>query len=365
MWRAEIRAVLCLAALCCALILGAAAEAQQAIDPAKDLAIGTKVAPPFAMKGDDGQWTGLSIDLWKKIAEQLQLKYHFVEEPDIGSLIAGVENKKYDAAIAAITVTAEREQRMEFSLPYYQSGLGIAVPANGPAIWHQVAQTLLSFGFLKAVGTLIGSALLVGLLIWLFERKHNTDFGGHPVKGIGTSMWWSAEAMTQASTGQLGPKTLPGRVLAIFWMVASIIAIAVFTASVTSALTAGKLQGLIHDSSDLPDVRVGTVQGSAAVDYMTANRIKARLYPTIDDGLKALDAGTIDAFVYDKPLLSWMVLHRNSTSIEVLSDGFEPQAYSIAFPVGSPYRRPVSITTLQTIESPWWRDTNFQYLGNR
>jgi len=363
MWRAKIRAAFCLAALCCVLIFAAAAHAQQAVDPAKELVIGTKVAPPFAMKGDDGQWTGLSIELWKKIAGQLQIKYHFAEEPDIQSLLSGVESKKYDAAIAAITVNADREQRIEFSLPYYQSGLGIAVPANGPAIWHQAAQTLLSLGFLKAVGALIGITLVVGLLIWLFERKHNLDFGGHAVKGLGTSMWWTAEAMTQASTGQLGPKTLPGRVLAIFWMVASIIAIAVFTASVTSALTAGKLQGLIHDSSDLPDVRVGTVQGSAAVDYMTANRIEATLYANIDDGLKALEEGSIDAFVYDKPLLSWVVLHRNSQSVEVLSDGFEPQSYSIAFPVGSPLRRPISIATLQIIESPWWRDTNFQYLG--
>ena len=37
--------------------------------------IGTKDAPPFAKKDDRGDWTGLSIDLWKQIAEQLHLRY--------------------------------------------------------------------------------------------------------------------------------------------------------------------------------------------------------------------------------------------------------------------------------------------------
>ena len=43
------------------------------------LVIGTKDAPPFAVKADRGEWTGLSIDLWKYIAEQLHLRYRFKE----------------------------------------------------------------------------------------------------------------------------------------------------------------------------------------------------------------------------------------------------------------------------------------------
>ena len=43
------------------------------------LVIGTKDAPPFSMKDDRGEWTGLSIDLWKHIAEELHLRYRFKE----------------------------------------------------------------------------------------------------------------------------------------------------------------------------------------------------------------------------------------------------------------------------------------------
>ena len=64
------------------------------------------------------------------------------------------------------------------------------------------------------------------------------------MEGLGTSIWWSAETMTQASMGFLAP-TLPGRMLAILWMAASVIAIAVFLASVTSTLTTRKIHWVI------------------------------------------------------------------------------------------------------------------------
>ena len=38
--------------------------------PDKELVIGTKEAPPFAMKQPDGSWRGISIDLWRRVAER-------------------------------------------------------------------------------------------------------------------------------------------------------------------------------------------------------------------------------------------------------------------------------------------------------
>ena len=36
----------------------------------RELVIGTKEAPPFAMKAADGAWQGISIDLWRRIADE-------------------------------------------------------------------------------------------------------------------------------------------------------------------------------------------------------------------------------------------------------------------------------------------------------
>lgn len=35
------------------------------------LLIATKQAPPFSLKNADGEWTGLSIELWRRIADEL------------------------------------------------------------------------------------------------------------------------------------------------------------------------------------------------------------------------------------------------------------------------------------------------------
>jgi polar amino acid transport system substrate-binding protein len=202
-----------------------------------ELVIGTKEAPPFAMKSADGSWSGISIDLWRHVAHELHLRYQFAEVPTVQALIDGVAAGKFDVAVATLTVTADRERILDFTQPFYTTGLGIAVPTGGEASWLPIIHTLTSFGFAQAIMALVGFALAVGFLVWLFERRHNEHFGGGVAKGLTSGVWWSTVAMTQRSAGDFGPRTLPGRVVAIVWMIGSIVTIAVFTASVTSTLT--------------------------------------------------------------------------------------------------------------------------------
>jgi polar amino acid transport system substrate-binding protein len=39
--------------------------------PEAKLVVGTMRAPPFALRSDDGEWSGLSIELWRKVAGEL------------------------------------------------------------------------------------------------------------------------------------------------------------------------------------------------------------------------------------------------------------------------------------------------------
>ncbi len=171
--------------------------------------------------------------------------------------------------------------------------------------------------------------------------------------------------MTQASTGHRGPITVAGRALAIIWMVVSIITIAVFTASVTSALTTRQMRGLVNGVEDLPGVRVGTLANSATIGFLDGERIKHRTFAQVADGLKALETGSIDAFVYDKPLLAWTVEQHFSSSVQVLDVDFEPQSYGLAMPLGRPYRKAIDVAVLQAIHDPRWKRTIFQYLGEK
>ena len=96
------------------------------------LIIGTMHTPPFAIKHIDGSWSGISIELWREIAVELQLSYQ-LEEHSLPELLKGVETGQLDAAVAALTVTEQRESVMDFTHPIHSTGFAIAIP---PLILH-------------------------------------------------------------------------------------------------------------------------------------------------------------------------------------------------------------------------------------
>jgi polar amino acid transport system substrate-binding protein len=171
--------------------------------------------------------------------------------------------------------------------------------------------------------------------------------------------------MTQRATGNFNPRTMPGRIVAIVWMVASIVTIAVFTASITSVLTIKHLQGVVHGVSDLSTVRVGAMVGTSAEDTLSHLRITYRKFATLHDGLDALRAHELDALVYDKPLLAWAIQQGYSSSIELVDATFEPQEYAFALSRNSPLRNTLDVAILDAIHSPWWEETIFRYVGPR
>lgn len=331
----------------------------------REIVVGTKEAPPFAMKSPEGEWSGISIDLWRRIAEKQNIKYRFHEEEAVQGLVEAAAAGKVDIAVAALTVTSGREEMLDFTSAFYGTGLGIAVPAGGAASWGPVVRALTSFGFLQSVLALVGLALLVGLLVWLLERRHNEEFGGTVAKGLSSSVWWTTVAMTQRGIGHQGPRTMPGRFVAMLWMVGSIIAIAVFTAGITSALTVRQLQGNVHGVTDLSKVRVGAVTGSSTEDTLNRLRIGFESYPNAKEGLQAIRDGKLDAFVYDRPLLAWTINQDFRSSVQLLDVIFDQQHYAFALPAGSPLRKPVSVAVLNEIRNTWWGDTLHRYLGSK
>jgi ABC-type amino acid transport substrate-binding protein len=356
----ELAAVAVLVAL-----LEPAASQTQASPAQRELIVGVKDAPPFALKDADGTWQGISIDLWRRVADVSHLPYRFEEAGTVQELIDGVAARKFDVAVAALSITAARERVITFTQPFFQSGLGIAVPTSSTPSWMPVVHAMTSYGFLYAVAGLVGLALVAGCLLWLFERRHNEDFSGSFTKGISSSVWWSTAAMTQKGLSGYRPVTLPGRTVAILWMVVSIVAIAVFTAGITSALTIKQMRGSVHGAGDLASVRVGTVAGTATETTLARMHIGYRDYKNVHDGIRALENGKLDAFVYDRPILAWNIHRDYSGSVELLDVSFEPQTYGLALADGSPLRKTLDVALLDAVQSDWWRMTLFRYLGTK
>jgi polar amino acid transport system substrate-binding protein len=73
----------------------------QPADPADPRLPDKELVPPFAMKQPDGSWRGISIDLWRRVAERSHLRYRFAEAESVQSLVDGTAEGSFDAAIAA------------------------------------------------------------------------------------------------------------------------------------------------------------------------------------------------------------------------------------------------------------------------
>jgi polar amino acid transport system substrate-binding protein len=361
---AGIRAIAVAVVLAAALAEGPLARAQTPQPPeARELVVGTKVAPPFAMKAEDGTWRGISVDLWRRIADQMHLRYRF-QEATLKGLIDGVADGSLDASVAALTVTGPRHQVVDFTQPFYSTGLGIAAPRDAGIAWWPILGNVFSVGFLGAVAVLFGVSLGVGVLLWLVERRHNEHFGTHR-RGLGSSVWWSAVAMTQCghAAGEKVPVTLPGRLIAVVWMVASVIVIASFTAALTSQLTLKQLRGTVHSEADLRYVRVAAIAGTETIEYLSHRHIAYQVFADPEAGLTALQKGQIDALVYDRPLLLWLVNERFSASLQVLDATFDSQVYAIALPQESKLRVKMDLALLDAVRSDWWHETLLAYLG--
>jgi polar amino acid transport system substrate-binding protein len=331
--------------------------------PTRTLVIGTKEAPPFAFKRPDGSWTGISIDLWRAVAAELGYRYE-LRETDLQGLVDGVASRRFDAAVAALTVTAEREGDVDFTQPFHVSGLAIAVRGADRAGWTAVARQFLSVAFLKVVLALAGLLLVVASLVWLFERHGNPEqFGGHPAHGIFASFWWSAVTMTTVGYGDKTPRTVGGRIIALVWMFTALVVISSFTASITTSLTVGALQGSIQGPDDLPQSRVGSVPQSTSADYLNGRQLPFTAYQTADEALDALARGEVDAVVYDAPILRYDVRQRFGGVLRVLPTVFARQYYAFALPTGSAMREPINRVLLARIAMPEWQGLLQRYLG--
>ncbi len=84
---------------------------------------------PFEFKDKDGNYTGFDIELWQAIAKEIGVEYS-LQPNDFNGIIPGLQSSTFDVGIAGITIKPERKEVVDFSDPYYDSGLVILVRAD-------------------------------------------------------------------------------------------------------------------------------------------------------------------------------------------------------------------------------------------
>lgn len=99
----------------------------------KELVVGTDTSfMPFEFKQGD-KYVGFDLDLWAEIAKDQGWKYK-IQPMDFAGLIPALQTQNIDVALSGMTIKEERKKAIDFSNPYYDSGLAAMVQIGDTSI---------------------------------------------------------------------------------------------------------------------------------------------------------------------------------------------------------------------------------------
>jgi polar amino acid transport system substrate-binding protein len=329
-----------------------AQEPERALKTDSVLKIGIKHAPPFVTLRDGFTPEGMSIEFWNQLHESLGQSYEFVIYDDLSELSHALDKGEIDLSINPVTVTEERMKRFDFSQPYFISGTAVALAE--PNLLVTMLALIFSWEFFSAVGSMVVVIGLVGLMMWLIERRSNRGMFHPGVHGLGDGMWWSAVTMTTVGYGDKVPRTKTGRVFGFFWMFVAIVLVSGLTAFITSSLTNATADDDLNSLEDLKKFKVATVAGSSTSDYLRIFDIPYQDYKNVDQALDALNDQNVEMVVYDRPILSFYLRGGNYRNLALSKNNLKTDYYSFTYPKGSNLKNKYDPLIVKVLRSNTW-----------
>ncbi|MCG8617460.1 MAG: transporter substrate-binding domain-containing protein [Desulfobacterales bacterium] len=335
----------------------------------RPLLVGISYYKPFVFgeQGGPGQGSdqkfeqdsvqGFAIDLWEKIARDNQWKFEYVYS-DFKTKLDNVRSKKVDLAIGGITITAEREEDMNFSSPTFNAGLGILIKktVENQSILPIIAGKLFTWEIAGLFLMLFGCLLFWGFWLWMAEKGSNLI--RHSFKdGYPDAVWCAWMIKTTIGFGDVYPKRFLGRLTTLPIFITGVIALSLIMAPINAAFLVrdievleSRISGPIH----LSKKTVATKADTYAVEVLQKYDAIIIEVPTIAEAYALLMNEEVEAVVYDLPGL--MHHEKDNRNVALVGKGFAGNHYGFAFPEDSHLQEAINRTLLKLKEDGVYKE---------
>jgi len=338
-----------------------------AAGPDKTITVGISPFTPFVISSE-GKHTGFSVDLWKAIAEQLDVEYEFVWSQGVEEKLQNLSRGRTDVAIGGITITEDRERQVDFCYSHFHTGLDILTPSAAKSSLLALLSSFFTKTKLLVIAGFFLLLIIAGHIIWFVERhspKSERAFHHEYFPGVFEGMYWAIVTASTVGYGDKVPRRWAGRILAGALIIIALPLFGFFIAQLSSNLTLDSMKSSIYGPEDLWGHRVGVVIGTTSSEYMLTRPSHMYNFEKADDAFQALLNGAIDAVVYDEPNLRYYAHGAAKGKVRVVGKIFAPQDYGIAVQQGSIWREKINRTLLELIESGEFKRIHTKWFGQK
>ena len=318
---------------------------------ANQLKVGISGSPPFVIKSGD-HLSGISLEIWRRVAEDNNLSYDLIPQPTQIAGIEAVDEGSIDVLVGPISITSRRLSiaGIDFTQPYFLSKEGILLPLKAPSLFSRI-QVFFGWAVISSILVLLSVLLVVGSLIWMAERRTNSEqFPRNWLPGISSGMWFALVTLTTVGYGDKAPITRTGRGITGAWMVISLIAVSSLTASLASAFTlflSGATETAIDSPQKLSGSRVAVVEGSDGMELAENREMRVVPAPSLDSAVQLVLDRKADALIFDRHSLRFHLKQNPDLAVRIAPFTLADETYGFVVAPNSELRTLMGVSILK------------------
>jgi polar amino acid transport system substrate-binding protein len=320
------------------------------------MTVAIKTLDPFVK--DSPEPRGFSIELMDALAKRLGRPVVYERYETVGDILKAVEAGQADAAIAGISITAERERSVDFSTPMFESGLQILGRAEGTRrSFFDSISDVFSSDLLKFVGFLFALIWIGGIVMYFSDRLDEE----RSYRTVWDAAWVSALNLVSVGNAGRVPRKPFTKFMAVVWMLTGLFIGAQFTATLSAGLTVDELRSEIDGPEDLVGAKVVSIAETTSSAFLDGRDINSTKAESFAAALKLLKDRQADALVFDSPVVRYAALQDDS--LRLLGARFSPQFYGIAVERGSALREEIDRALLELREEGFFDELVERWFG--